>query len=195
MEVKIYREPENENLILDEKELSRYHELIQELGIQNTTESDNKCPNVYICLNSAMNKQLKALCPSSDSIENYRRTTIPVQVLDALKFAKDNNMFEKYEIWYDDVQPDPLLIGKKFKNEDDKNNNYSWRMDNYLIARWGDCAIEIPELMDMGYERIKENLIDQANDVLATAKAILADPDGHVRKILKNTFISTIFNV
>ena len=34
MEVKIYREPENEALILDEEQLAEYHQLTSELGLK-----------------------------------------------------------------------------------------------------------------------------------------------------------------
>ena len=71
MEVKIYREPENEALILDEAQLAEYHELTSELGLQVVTQQEQQVPNVYIFLNSAMTKQLHAICPKHESVENY----------------------------------------------------------------------------------------------------------------------------
>jgi hypothetical protein len=71
MEVKIYREPENEALILDEAQLAEYHELTSELGLQVVTQQEQQVPNIYTFLNSAMTKQLHAICPKHESVENY----------------------------------------------------------------------------------------------------------------------------
>lgn len=195
MEVKIYREPENEVLIMDDELLSRYNELVSELGIQKTEVAKDICPNVYICLNTAMNKQLRAICPDSSEATNYHRSTIPVQVLDAFKYAKDNNMFDKFEIWFDNVKPDPLLIGKKFPSEEAKVKGYTWNMDCYLIARWGDCALELPELLQLGYNRLKQTLIDQTTEAITSANAILANPDLYVRKSLSNNMSSITISI
>ena len=117
MEVKIYREPENEALILDEEQLAEYHELTAELGLQVVEQQENKVPNIYIFLNSAMTKQLHAICPRHSDVQDYKKSTIPVEVLKVLKFAKEQNMYEGDEIWYNDIEPDPLLIGWNFSSD------------------------------------------------------------------------------
>ena len=179
-QVVIYREKENEELIYVEGELEKYNELIGELGLSPVKE--NKCPNVYVILNAAMKKQLHAVCPSSLKIEDYKRGTIPLQVLQALKFAKDNEMFTEYQIWYDDIKPDPLLIGKNPVEGSTWDHNY------YLIARWGDEALALQDLLELGFQRIKQKLIDSAQDVQNTCKNILETPDNYVRKFLANKF-------
>ena len=183
MEVKIYREPENQELILDEAKLAEYNQLIAELGITAPSE-EKKTPNIYTYLNTAMVKQLHALCPMHASVEKYTKSTIPLDVLKVLQYCKDQEMFDGYSIWWDDKAPDPLLIGWKWMSEDDKAKNYNWRSDKYLIARWGDCAMELPDLLDKGFERIKQQLVDKANLAIEKCNSVLRNPDAYVRNII-----------
>jgi hypothetical protein len=188
MEVKIYREPENEALILDEVQLAEYNDLALELGFataQNAQEQN--VPNVYISLNNAMEKQLKAVCPIKVDADKYTKSTIPLEVLKVYKFAKDNKMFDGFHIWYNDVEPDPMLIGWNWISENDKKNNYTWCINRFLIARWGDCALELPELLELGFQKMKQELIDKAQSAIDKCNSVISNPDLHVRKILSNT--------
>jgi hypothetical protein len=194
MEVKIYREPENQELILDEAKLAEYNQLMEELGIASPLE-EKKTPNVYQYLNSAMVKQLHALCPMNIAVEKYTKSTIPVDVLKVLQYCKSQEMFDGYHIWWDDKAPDPLLIGWKWMSEADETHNYNWRSDKYLIARWGDCAMEIPELLEKGFERIKQELIDKATLGLEQCKSMITNSDTYVRKALNNESVNVDMNL
>jgi hypothetical protein len=186
MEVKICREPENEALILNEEQLAEYHELTAELGLQVVEQQEQKVPNIYTFLNSAMTKQLHAICPKHLKVEDYKKSTIPVEVLKVLKFAKEQNMYEGYEIWYNDVEPDPLLIGWNYSSDNARTNNYTWQKDRFLMARWGDCAMELPELLQIGFDKLKQELVDKAKQAISTCKAVMEDPDVYVRKVLSD---------
>ncbi len=188
MEVKIYREPENQELILDEAKLAEYNQLMEELGIASPSE-EKKTPNIYQYLNNAMAKQLHALCPMYIAVEKYTKSTIPLDVLKVLQYCKEQNMFDGYHIWWDDKAPDPLLIGWKWLSEEDKKNKYTWRSDKYLIARWGDCAMEIPELLDKGFQRIKQEITDKATLGIEQCNSIINNPDTYVRRILNEESI------
>jgi hypothetical protein len=188
MEVKIYREPENQELILDEAKLAEYNQLIEELGIAAPSE-EKKTPNVYQYLNSAMVKQLHALCPMNIAVEKYTKSTIPLDVLKVLQYCKEQQMFDGYHIWWDDKAPDPLLIGWKWLDENDKVNKYTWRSDKYLIARWGDCAMEMPELLEKGFERIKQEMLDKVALGLEQCNSMINNPDTYVRKVLNDDSI------
>lgn len=185
MEVKIYRELENETLILNETDLQQYNELALELGLATKENSEaNNCSVVYPILNEAMQRQLRALCPSQSPIEKYTRSTIPLEILTVYKFCKDNNMFDEVKIWFDDKQLDPLVIGYNWQSEEDKLKNYSWKKHKYLIARWGDCAKEIPQLLQEGFERIKLELVEKAMVATEKCNSILSNPDIYTRKII-----------
>ena len=188
MKVKIYREPENQELILDEAKLAEYNQLLEELGIAISTEK--KTPNVYQYLNSAMVKQIHVLCPMHIAVDKYTKSTIPVEVLKVLQYCKDQEMFDGYSVWWDDTAPDPVLIGWKWMSEEDKLKNYSWRTDKYLIARWGDCDMEIPELMAKGFERIRQELIDNAVLAIERCNSVISNPDVYVRKILSDNAVT-----
>lgn len=185
MKVKIYREPENTSLLIDEQDLKQYNALALELGLCTQEKKDeSKIPNIYIPMNMSMTKQFHALCPRTSSIESYTRSTIPLEVLQVYKLAKDNQMFENFEIWWDDVAPDPLLIGWNFENEEAKEKNYTWRKQRTLIARWGDCALEISELMERGFNKIRLELLDRTSEAIEKCTSIRKDPDRYIRKIL-----------
>lgn len=193
MEVKIYRERENESLILDEVQLAEYNSIALELGLatHENVEAEN-VPNVYISLNTAMQKQLKAICPMKVDAAEYKKSTIPLEVLKVYKFCKDNNMFDGYHIWYNDIDPDPMLIGWNWQSEKDKEMNYTWCINRFLIARWGDCALELPELLELGFQKMKQEVLDKAQSAIDKCNAVLSNPDLHVRKILSNTTDSDI---
>jgi hypothetical protein len=185
MEVKIYRELENESLIIDENHLKEYNAIATELGLQSLERQEtNKTPNIYVCLNIAMQKQLQAICPKIQETENYTRTTIPLEVLKVYKYAKDNQMFDGFQIWYNDIEPDPMLIGWKWMDEEAKKKNYSWKKNRFLIARWGDCAMEMPELLQLGFNTIKTQLLDSAKESMSKCKLFIDNPEIYVRKIL-----------
>ena len=188
MEVKIYREPENEALILDEVQLAEYNDLALELGFATTQNVEQQnVPNVYVSLNTAMEKQLKAVCPMKVDADKYTKSTIPLAVLKVYKFAKDNKMFDGFHIWYNDVDPDPMLIGWNWQSDIDKEKGYDWRVNRFLIARWGDCALELPELIELGFQKMKQELMDKAQSAIDVCNSVLSNPEIHVRKILSNT--------
>lgn len=188
MEVKIYREPENEALILDEVQLAEYNDLALELGFATTQNVEQQnVPNVYVSLNTAMEKQLKAVCPMKVDADKYNKSTIPLEVLKVYKFAKDNKMFDGFHIWYNDVDPDPMLIGWNWQSDIDKEKGYDWRVNRFLIARWGDCALELPELIELGFQKMKQELMDKAQSAIDVCNSVLSNPEIHVRKILSNT--------
>lgn len=187
MEVKIYRELENENLILDESQLTEYNAIALELGLTTQEKKeDNLTPILYPFLNTAMLKQLKAVCPTSTKAENYTKSTIPLEVLQVYKYCKDNKMFDGFSVWYNDVNPDPLLIGWKWQNENAKEKDYKWQTDMYLIARWGDCALEMTDLLQLGFNNIKKELVNKAKLAIDKCTSLVNNPDMYVDKILSN---------
>lgn len=182
MEVKIYREPENVGLLLDENELAEYQQLAEELGIPEVKQG--KTPSVYQTLNQVQIRALEALCPAKTNLEDYNRSTIPVEVLRALKFIKENEMFDFIKVWYDDKNPDPIIVGEKYRTQTDRENGYSWNIEKVLVARWGDCAYELPELIEMGKARLKEEFTAKAIDVRSKIESFLTHPELYVNKYL-----------
>jgi hypothetical protein len=182
MEVKIYREPENIGLLLDENELEEYQKLAEEIGIPEV--KPDKIPSVYQTLNSVQVRALDSLCPCKVKLENYNRSTIPVEVLRAVKLIKENEMFDFIKVWYDDKEPDPIIVGEKYRTQTDREKGYDWNTEKILIARWGDCAYELPELVDMGRERLKQEFTEKAIVAQQKIESFLKYPELYVNKFL-----------
>ena len=183
-QVKIYREPENEHLIMDEEALTEYHRLTAELGIP--AVKPEKVPNVYQPINQAQARILTALCPTAVKVTAYTKSTIPVEVLQTIKFAQDMEMFDWMEVWYDDKAPDPIIIGKNYMSEDDRAKGYNWKMHYTLVARWGDCAYEFLDLLELGTKRIIQNLTNEAKEIKQLVDMFLAEPEVHAQKFIQN---------
>jgi hypothetical protein len=182
MEVKIYREPENVGLLLNEDELAEYQQLAEELGIPEV--KNGKTPSVYQTLNTVQVRALEALCPAKIGLESYSRSTIPVEVLRAIKFIKENEMFDFIKVWYDDKNPDPIIVGEKYRTTSDRDNGYTWNTEKILIARWGDCAYELPELVEMGKARLKQEFTEKAIDIQSKIESFLTHPELYINKYL-----------
>jgi|LakMenE18May11ns_1017448.scaffolds.fasta_scaffold9859348_2 hypothetical protein len=188
MEVKIYREPENVGLLLDENELAEYQQLAEELGIPEVKQG--KTPSVYQTLNQVQIRALEALCPAKTSLEEYNRSTIPVEVLRALKFIKENEMFDFIKVWFDNKNPDPLIVGERYRTQNDREKEYTWNTEKVLVARWGDCAYELPELVEMGKERLKREFTEKAIDKQQKIESFLQHPEVYVNKYLNEGYIN-----
>lgn len=188
MEVKIYREPENVGLLFDDEQLEKYQSLALELGIPEV--KPDKTPSVYQVLNTSQTRALEALCPATTELKNYSRSTIPVEVLQAIKFVVDNDMFDVIQVWFDDKNPDPMIIGRKYNNDNDRQKGYSWTMTSTLIARWGDCAYELNELVEMGKKRLVEEKKEKAIDLLQKINSFLEYPEIHINKYLSDGYVN-----
>jgi hypothetical protein len=58
------------------------------------------------------------------------------------------------------------------------------------MARWGDCAMELPELLQVGFDKLKQELIDKAKQAISTCNSVINDPDIYVRKILSEQAVN-----
>lgn len=184
-QVKVYREEENELLVIDEAQESKYNELMSELGIEKA-KSDSKKPSVYIPLNNFTHNCLRVLCPNSTEYKHYNKSTIPLEVLEIISYCEDNKIFDKLYIYSDTTEPDPVLIGATYTSEESRQKEYSWNMNYQLIARWGDCAYELPELVEMAKQRVAKKL----KSIMADVKGMMASfneyPDGFIEKSIKD---------
>jgi hypothetical protein len=112
-QVQNFIQKEVANLLVDEEALKEWSELKDELGLeaQNCLAQDEKSPIPYLWLNTNMKAIIKELCPRSTKIENYSKTPIPVEVLRMVKTCKQEKYFDEMQIWYTDIDPDPVCVG------------------------------------------------------------------------------------
>jgi len=55
--------------------------------------------------------------------------------------------FDVMEVWYEaGDQVDPILVGKKYRNEEERQKGYTWNMQSFLLCRWGEALKEFKEI-------------------------------------------------
>jgi hypothetical protein len=99
-------------------------------------------------------------------------------------------MFDFIKVWFDNKNPDPLIVGEKYRTQSDRENGYTWNTEKVLVARWGDCAYELPELVEMGKERLKREFTEKAIDKQQKIESFLQHPDVYVNKFLNDGYIN-----
>lgn len=114
-----------------------------------------------------------AVCPHRFNLDVYEGY-IPVRVLQALKLVTEKEMFHHYVIYseYSD-QTDPILIGFL----DPENKEQSWRMEAYLIARWGKSLFSVAELKDRALKAVTEKIKAEALEAKTKLDILIASPE------------------
>lgn len=149
MAVETYLVEENSPLISEPEELDKWKELIEKCGLegQKTLTKENKSPIPFPAMTVQMTAVYKTLCPRTTKASEYSTTAIPVRVLSMIALAVGECYFDEIEIWADDKNPDPIVVGVK------KDTVQSWRETRYILARWGDELRSFPELIKLAIER------------------------------------------
>lgn len=168
-----YREPELEELI--EPEVSQqWQELATSLGMKGQLEaarltkedSTDKSPIPYMRLNKRWVKIFKTLCPSTSKYNEYKFSTIPLDGLAEIGLCKEKNYFEKLQIWYDDKEKDPLIVGI----------NGSWSSEQvYLVGRFGDEVLPFEVLEQKAIKRLTDSFRNAVDRVSKTLENVVID--------------------
>lgn len=110
----------------------QWSKLVEDLGLEGQRQLCSVSPESPIPF-PAMNKEMvrvyETLCPVKRVVKDYNKTAIPIRVLEIAGFCVMKEYFGKIEVWYDDKEPDPILVGCDGE-------------DKYILARW---AAEIEE--------------------------------------------------
>jgi len=147
--VETYIIEETKDLIYDNEKLDQWNSLVAELGLSGQTQvvKADKSPIPFLWMNRALVKVFEELCPRKTKIEEYSKTPIPVEALSLASLSKKEGYFDKIEVWYNDENPDPAIVGYKYtqgSGEWERN----WYADKYLLARWSDVKATLEELTD-----------------------------------------------
>lgn len=148
-EVETYIIEETQELIYDNEKLDQWNGLVNELGLQGQAKviKADKSPIPFLWMNTTLKKTFEELCPTKISIETYDKTPIPVEALSMVALSKREGYFDKIEVWYNDKNPDPAIIGYKYTK-----GSGQWERDfyaeRYLLARWSDVKASLSELTD-----------------------------------------------
>lgn len=111
--VETYLETEVVNLIHDNDDLDKYNNLIKELGMEGQVHvaKPEKSPIPFKFMNQSYLNIAKELCPKRVQFKDYNVSPVPLEILNLIKLAVDENYFETIEIWYDEKNDDPFAIG------------------------------------------------------------------------------------
>jgi hypothetical protein len=142
----------------------------QKLLTKGTDGSESPIP--YLWLNERLVNVFKTLCPRRENIEDYSRMPIPILILGHVKQCQVKGYFKKLEVWYDDVMPDPVVIGD----------------DVYLIGRWGAEDRSLEALASMAFERKKKEIIEKASTFLSEVQNVLSRPDAEVNHFMEHGY-------
>lgn len=121
----------------------------------------------------------KTLYPEASEVEHYDTGPIPLRVLQVVAYAKP--LFDGLEVWGPITEdPDPVLVGTL------KDGH---RVEQYLLARWGDALEPFETLYDRALERLRKKWTAKANEVIAEAQSFIASPDALIRKHLGGSWV------
>lgn len=161
-----FREPELMELVEDDKS-KEWRKLCDELGMQGQIQKFQKKEGVqgkpipYMEINKKWAKVFLTVCPSKSEYQKYSHSTIPLDALQEIDFCIKNQYFEKIEIWYDNVDKDPFIVGR--------NKGTNWSDDLYLIGRFGDEIIPLEEIKKKAYTKLQNSL----KNMLTKTQAII----------------------
>lgn len=147
--VETYIIEETQELIYDNEKLDQWNSLVSELGLKGQAKVVNtdKSPIPFLWMNTTLKKVFEELCPRKVNIEEYNKTPIPVEALSLVALSMKEGYFNKIEVWYNDKNPDPAIVGYKF-NGGESEWQREWQADKYLLARWSDVKASLMELTD-----------------------------------------------
>lgn len=147
-QVETYIIEETKELIYDNEKLDQWNGLIESLGLEGQKEivQTDKSPIPFMWMNEALLATFEQLCPTKKDVSAYNKTPIPVEVLSLIALSQKEGYFFKMEVWYNEKDPDPCVIGYKAGR-----GNSAWEKDyyadKYLLARWADVKASLGELV------------------------------------------------
>lgn len=149
--VETYIIEETQELIYDNERLDQWNKLVGELGLTGQTKivKPEKSPIPFLWMNQALVATFTELCPRKVLVAAYDKTPIPVEALSLVALSVKEGYFEKIEVWYNDKNPDPVVVGIiKSSDFDPKYPTWEGGFSYYLLARWSDVKATLAELTD-----------------------------------------------
>lgn len=175
-EVETYIIEETQELIYDNEKLDQWNDMIGKLGLIGQTKvvKAEKSPIPFLWMNQTLVKVFEELCPRKTKIEEYDKTPIPVEALSMVALSKNESYFDKIEVWYNDKNPDPALVGYKYTKGDSEWNK-DWYADKYLLARWSDVKASLSELTNRARKLFILRRTNEISDAIKNQQRALED--------------------
>lgn len=175
-EVELYIIEETQELIYDNEKLDQWNKMVGELGLQGQTKvvKINKSPIPFLWMNETLKAVFEELCPRKTKVAEYDKTPIPVEALGMVSLSVKEGYFDKIEVWYNDKNPDPAIIGYKFTK-----GNGAWEQEyyaeRYLLARWSDVKATLAELTERAKKLFILRTSNELRDTIKRGQRALED--------------------
>jgi hypothetical protein len=142
---------ETSNLIHDNDALQKWNERVEELGLSGQREvvQVDKSPIPFLWMNNALIATFTTLCPTKVDISKYNKTPIPVELLDLVSMSNKEKYFDKIQVWYNEVDKDPVIVGYSIEDGylDKPDYYHDIYSKKYLIGRWADVKASLDTLV------------------------------------------------
>jgi len=110
--VETYLVEETVELIYDGEQLDRYNQLVAELGITTVgVQAKDRSPIPFLHMKDTLVNTFETLCPAKRDLKDFDISPIPVEILELVALSKREKYFSKIQVWYDDKNPDPVVVG------------------------------------------------------------------------------------
>jgi hypothetical protein len=176
----IFIEPELESL-QDETNASEWFEICSQLGLDKqlslASKSETKKAPPYMFCDPKTKKIIEILCPCKVKLMDYQSSTIPIDVMKEIQKCKEHGWYENFEIFYDNQSPDPFVLGVL-------PNEYEWRADRHLIARWGPELLPFELLEEKAIARVKDIALKELSQVKHALQYAIDNPESYIRGLL-----------
>lgn len=161
-----YREPELQFEDIDASaswvSICEKLELEGQLSLIKRQDETQGNPIPYMPINKRWLKIFKTICPDHVEYQKYSFSTIPMDGLIEIGLCVEKNLFDTIQIWWDNKEKDPLIIGIV-------KGRYSTDNKHFLIGRFGDEVLPLEELEKKAIARLETQL---KNDVIRVSKTI-----------------------
>jgi hypothetical protein len=190
MAEKIYLVEETQNLVFENDALDEWKAIVDELKLEGQqsliNEETKPSPVPFQYMNTGMTRMFETLCPRKTPMIKYDTTPIPLKILGIIKLAESEQYFDVIEIWYNESQPDPVVVGRI----DTKNENGWTDHKHYLMARWGDELRPFDELLEIAKKRWIDDTTADLNERISDAQNKLSKINALAQKHFGGSWIN-----
>lgn len=160
METKVFLIDEHKDTIFDSDKNQEWLNLVKELGLtcQESLMEKGKSPIPFPLMTEAESKIYGKVLDTHVSYKQFTGEAIPLPCLSAIALSEKEGYFQKIEIWYSRENPDPMVVGRQYVSESDRQNNYEWMMGCYKVAQWGAQLKPVSELLPLWDKAERDNI-------------------------------------
>jgi len=129
----------------DSERIEEWKKIVEENNLdgQKFLIEDKKSPIPFLFMNNTIQKACELLCRKKVEISQFKESPIPLEALKAYGLAVHEKYFTKIEIWSNDSEDDPFMVGI-IDNE-----------HQYIMARWGEESLSWDQIIEKAKSQFK----------------------------------------